>query len=64
MEKKLNTTVDIANELIDLGYEVRVDTSAVDIRDNRADVSAPLTTDGIGQSFPDRGYVKSLSYTF
>lgn len=62
--KTLNTTVDIADELIDAGYEVRVDTSVEDMRDNRTDVSAPLTTDGIGKSFPGRGYVKSLSYTF
>lgn len=62
--KTLNTTVDIADELIDAGYEVRMDTSVEDMRDNRTDVSAPLTTDGIGKSFPGRGYVKSLSYTF
>ncbi|WP_205340367.1 DUF2271 domain-containing protein [Denitrificimonas caeni] len=60
----LNVTVDIADELIDAGYEVRVDTAVEDMRDNRADVSAPLTTDGVGKSFPGRGYVQSLSYTF
>jgi len=62
--KTLNVTVDIADALIDAGYEVRVDTSVEDKRDNRADVSAPLTTDGVGKSFTGRGYVQSLSYSF
>lgn len=62
--KTLNVTVDVAQELIDAGYEVRVDTAVEDMRDNRADVSAPLTSDGVGKSFPGRGYVQSFSYTF
>ncbi len=62
--KTMNVTVDIADELIDAGYEVRVDTAVEDMRDNRADVSAPLTTDGVGKSFSGRGYVKSFSHTF
>lgn len=60
----LNVTVDVADAMIDAGYEVRVDTAVEDMRDNRADVSAPLTSAGLGQSFPGRGYVQSLSYTF
>ncbi len=62
--KALDVTVDIADELIDAGYEVRVDTAVEDMRDNRADVTAPLTTDGVGKSFPGRGYVQSFSYSF
>jgi hypothetical protein len=62
--KTLNITVDIADEMIDAGYEVRVDTAVEDMRDNRADVSAALTSDGVGKSFPGRGYVQSLRYTF
>ncbi|MCK9466272.1 MAG: DUF2271 domain-containing protein [Thiopseudomonas sp.] len=62
--KTLKVTVDIDDALIDAGYEVRVDTSVEDKRDNRADVSAPLTTDGAGKSFAGRGYVQSFSYGF
>ena len=62
--KSLNVTVDVADALIDAGYEVRVDTAVEDMQDNRADVSAPLTTDGVGKSFSGRGYVQSFSYTF
>ncbi len=60
----LNITVDVADELIDAGYEVRVDTAVEDMRDNRTDASAPLTSDGVGKPFPGRGYVQSLTYTF
>lgn len=62
--KTLNVTLDIGDELIDAGYEVRVDSAVEDMRDNRADASAPLTTDGAGKSFLGRGYVQSLRYTF
>lgn len=62
--KALNITLEVADELIDTGYEVRVDTAVEDMRDNRADVSAPLTTDNAGKFFSGRGYVQSFSYTF
>lgn len=62
--KALKVTTEIADELIDAGYEVRVDSSVEDGRDNRADVIAPLTTKDAGKAFPGRGYVQSFSYTF
>ncbi|SHE31593.1 Predicted protein [Modicisalibacter ilicicola DSM 19980] len=62
--RTLNITLDIADELIDAGYEVRVDTAVEDMRDNRADVVVPLTTEGAGQSVSGRGYVQSFRYTF
>ena len=62
--RTLNITLDIADELIDAGYEVRVDTAVEDMRDNRADVVVPLTTEGAGKSVSGRGYVQSFHYTF
>ncbi|HSH47761.1 MAG TPA: DUF2271 domain-containing protein [Halomonas sp.] len=62
--RTLNITLDIADELIDAGYEVRVDTSVEDMRDNRADIVVPLTTEGAGQPVSGRGYVQSFHYTF
>lgn len=62
--RTLNITLDIADELIDTGYEVRLDTAVEDRRDNRADVVVPLTTEGAGQPVSGRGYVQSLHYTF
>lgn len=62
--KTLNVTVDIADELIDAGYQIRIDTAVEDLRDNRAEISAPLTRDGVGKSFQGKGYVQSFHYTF
>lgn len=60
--RTLTVTTDIADALIDAGYEVRVDTAVEDMRDNRADASAPLTTEGAGTPVTGRGYVQSLRY--
>jgi len=62
--RSLNITLDIADELIDAGYDVRVDTAVEDNRDNRADVAVALTTEGAGQAVSGRGYVQSFRYTF
>ncbi len=58
----LKVTVDIADALIDAGYEIRVDSAVEDGRDNPADVRTPLTTTGAGKPSAGRGYVKSLTY--
>ncbi len=60
----LVVTSDIADELFDVGYEVRVDTAVEELRDNRADATITLTTDGADKPVAGRGYVKSLSYKF
>ncbi|WP_017431185.1 DUF2271 domain-containing protein [Vreelandella jeotgali] len=62
--RSMTLTLDLSDELIDAGYEVRVDTAVEDRRDNRADAVIPLTTDGAGQPVSGRGYVQSLRYTF
>lgn len=59
----LKVTVDIADTLIDAGYEIRVDTSVEDGRDNAVDVSIPLTTTGSGTPTAGRGYIQSFTYT-
>lgn len=62
--RTLDLTLDIADELIDAGYEVRVDTAVEDMRDNRADIVVPLTSEGVDQPVSGKGYVQSLRYTF
>lgn len=58
----LTTTVELAETLFDAGYQLRVDTSVEDRRDQRADVIVPLTTTGSGLPVQGRGYVKSFTY--
>lgn len=60
--RTLSVTVDLADALIDAGYEVRVDTSVENMRDNPSDVVAQLTSAGAGKATRGRGYVQSFSY--
>lgn len=62
--RTLKITLNLDDALIDNGYEVRVDTAVEDMRDNRADVAVPLTTDGSGKPVTGRGYVRSFRYDF
>tara|TARA_R110002074_G_scaffold71754_4_gene165718 strand:+ start:200 stop:673 length:474 start_codon:yes stop_codon:yes gene_type:complete len=61
--RALKVTLELEDALIDSGYQVRVDTSVEDMRDNRSDVVAPLTTEGSGKTVSGRGYVHSFVYT-
>lgn len=60
--RSLKVTVELADALIDAGYEIRVDSSVEDQRDNPSDARLPLTTKGAGKPVAGRGYVKSLAY--
>lgn len=60
--RELKVTVEVADALIDAGYEIRIDSAVEDMRDNPADVRVPLTTSGAGTSVAGRGYVKSFTY--
>lgn len=56
----LKVSVDIADALIDAGYEIRVDTAVEKQRDVPSDVVAPLAKSASGQTLPGKGYVQSL----
>jgi hypothetical protein len=60
----LKVTVELADALIDSGYEIRVDSAVEDKPDKPADVRAPLTTAGAGKPVTGNGYIKSFTYTF
>ena len=60
--KSLKVTVEVADALIDAGYEIRVDSAAEDGRDNPAEVRVPLTKLGTGTSVKGRGYIQSFTY--
>ncbi len=62
--RTLKVTMDLDDALIDSGYQIHVDTAVEDMRDNRSDVVAPLTTEGAGKPVSGRGYVKSFTYHF
>lgn len=60
--KSLKVTVDVADVLIDAGYEIRIDSAVEDGRDNPAEVRVPLTKQGSGKPVKGRGYVSSFRY--
>lgn len=60
--KTLKVTVELADTLIDAGYEIRVDSAVEDGRDSPADARAPLGKQGAGKPVGGRGYVKSFTY--
>lgn len=59
--RTLTITVDLADALIDAGYEVHVDTAVENMRDNPTDAVAPLATTAAGKPVRGRGYVDTLT---
>jgi hypothetical protein len=60
--RTLTVKVELADALIDAGYEIRIDSAVEDGRDNAVDARAPLTVKGAGKPVAGRGYVKSFRY--
>lgn len=60
--KSLKVSVELADTLIDAGYQIRVDSSVEDGRDNPGEIRVPLTRQGAGKPVGGRGYVKSFTY--
>ena len=56
----LKVSVDLADSLIDAGYQIRVDTAVENQRDVPSDVVVPLSKEVSGRSHPGTGYVQSL----
>ena len=56
----LKVNVDLADALIDAGYQIRVDTAVENQRDVPSDVVAPLSKAVNGRTHPGAGYVQSL----
>ncbi len=58
----LKVSVELADTLIDAGYQIRIDSAVEDKRDARADVSVPLTREGAGKPAAGNTYVDSFTY--
>ncbi len=61
--KTLRANVELADALLDAGYEIHVDTAVEKMKDNPSEVVVPLTRAGTGKPAAGRGYVKSFRYT-
>lgn len=60
--RTLKVSVELADTLIDAGYQIRIDSAVEDKRDVRADVSVPLTAEGAGKPAVGSTYVESFTY--
>lgn len=60
--RTLTVSVELADTLIDAGYQIRIDGAVEDKRDSRADVSVPLTSGGSGKPATGNTYVESFTY--
>ena len=58
--RSMQVTVEIADSLIDAGYEVRVDAVAEHYRESPNDVTIPLDTASSGQPVRGRGYISAF----
>ncbi len=62
--ESLEVAVELEDALIDAGYQIRIDTAVEDKRDNRAEITVPLTQQATEVSGGKQGYVDRFSYQF
>ena len=60
--RSLKVTADLADALIDAGYEIRIDAAAEDMRDSPSEIRVPLSTQNAGKPQAGKQYVQSLTY--
>lgn len=60
--RTLKVTADLADALIDAGYEIRIDAAAEDMRDSPSEIRVPLSADNAGKPHAGKQYIQSLSY--
>lgn len=60
--RTLTVSANLADALLDAGYEIRIDAAAEDLRDSPADVRVPLTTTGAGKPQPGKQYVQEATF--
>lgn len=57
----LKVTADLADALIDAGYEIRVDAAVEDMRDSPSEVRVPLASGNAGRPQAGKQYIQSLT---
>lgn len=61
--KTLKVTAEVADALLDAGYEIHIDSAVEKMKENPSEVVVPLTAAGAGKPASGKGYVKSFRYT-
>ena len=60
--RTLKVTADLADALIDAGYEIRIDAAVEDMRDSPAEIRVPLSSANAGKPQAGRQYIQSFSF--
>ena len=60
--RALKVTADLADALIDAGYEIHIDAAAEDLRDSPSEIRLPLTSANAGKPVVGKQYIQSLSF--
>ena len=60
--RTLKVTADLADTLIDAGYEIRIDAAVEDMRDSPAEVRVPLATSQAGNPQAGKQYIQSMGF--
>lgn len=55
-------TVEVADALIDAGYQIRVDAAVEHMPNSPAEIVLPLTKENAGQTVAGRGYITSFTF--
>ncbi len=58
--RSFQITFDIADALIDSGYQIRIDASVENFRDAPSDIIIPLTSESFGTANSGRRYIRSV----
>ena len=60
--RTLKVSVDVADALIDAGYQVRIDSAVENGRDTPSEVAVPLGRAAVGTRIGGKGYVKTFQF--
>ena len=60
--RTLKVTLDLADALIDAGYEIRVDASVENMRDSPSEVRVPLSASQAGKPQAGKQYIQAVSF--
>ncbi|GAB1390755.1 MAG: hypothetical protein AMXMBFR78_27410 [Rubrivivax sp.] len=60
--RTLKVTAELADALIDAGYEIRIDAAVEDMRDSPGEVRIPLSSASAGKQQAGRQYIQSASF--
>ncbi len=60
--RTLKVTAELADALIDAGYEIRIDAAAEDMRDSPSEIRMPLSSAQAGKPQAGKQYIQSFTY--